>query len=68
MTAAHSTQSPERQSFRARLAAAMPALVLGPSLIATFVYVFVFTAWTLYISLSNSSLLPTYDLVGLKNY
>ena len=29
---------------------------------------FVFTLWTLYISLSNSTLLPTYDFVGLKPY
>jgi glucose/mannose transport system permease protein len=43
-------------------------LVLGPSLVASFVYVFVFTGWTLYISLSNSSLLPTYGFVGLDNY
>ena len=43
----------------------MPALVLVPSLVGTFVYVFVFTAWTLYISLSNSSQLPTYGFVGL---
>ncbi|WP_245438141.1 sugar ABC transporter permease [Mesorhizobium sp. WSM4312] len=46
----------------------MPLLVLGPSLVASFVYVFVFTGWTLYISLSNSSLLPTYGFVGLDNY
>ena len=31
---------------------------------AGFVYVFVFAGWTFYISLSNSSLLPTYDFVG----
>ncbi|WP_246677659.1 sugar ABC transporter permease, partial [Mesorhizobium sp. B2-3-12] len=42
--------------------------VLGPSLAASFVYVFVFTGWTLYISLSDSSLLPTYGFVGLDNY
>ena len=42
--------------------------MLLPSLIASFVYVFVFTAWTLYISLSNSTLLPTYGFVGLDNY
>lgn len=54
--------------MRDTLAAAMPVLVLTPSLIASFIYVFVFTGWTLYISLSNSSLLPTYDFVGLKNY
>lgn len=54
--------------MRDRISAAMPILVLTPSLIASFIYVFVFTAWTLYISLSNSTLLPTYDFVGLKNY
>ncbi|RWC65763.1 MAG: sugar ABC transporter permease [Mesorhizobium sp.] len=50
------------------MGSAMPLLVLGPSLVASFVYVFVFTGWTLYISLSNSSLLPTYGFVGLDNY
>ncbi|MER9407288.1 sugar ABC transporter permease [Mesorhizobium caraganae] len=54
--------------LRERLGSAMPLLVLGPSLVASFVYVFVFTGWTLYISLSNSSLLPTYGFVGLDNY
>ncbi|TJV06081.1 MAG: sugar ABC transporter permease [Mesorhizobium sp.] len=54
--------------WRQRLGSAMPLLVLGPSLVASFVYVFVFTGWTLYISLSNSSLLPTYGFVGLDNY
>jgi glucose/mannose transport system permease protein len=63
-----STTASSQPTLRNRLAAAMPALVLAPSLVATFVYVFVFTLWTLYISLSNSSLLPTYDFVGLKNY
>ena len=51
-----------------RLSSAIPILVLTPSLVASFVYVFVFTGWTLYISLSNSTLLPSYDFVGLKNY
>jgi glucose/mannose transport system permease protein len=54
--------------WRERLGSAMPLLVLGPSLVASFIYVFVFTGWTLYISLSNSSLLPTYGFVGLENY
>ena len=54
--------------WRERLGSAVPLLVLGPSLVASFVYVFVFTGWTLYISLSNSSLLPTYGFVGLENY
>jgi glucose/mannose transport system permease protein len=50
------------------LASWMPHLVIAPSAIASFVYVFVFTAWTLYVSMSNSALLPTYEFVGLKPY
>lgn len=54
--------------LRARLAELWPWLVLAPSLVASFVYVFVFTGWTFYISLSDSSLLPSYRFVGLDNY
>jgi glucose/mannose transport system permease protein len=54
--------------WRERLGAIVPIIVLTPSLIATFFYVFVFTGWTLYISMSNSSLLPSYGFVGLDNY
>src|ERR1700678_2601134 len=54
--------------WRQRLSDWTPRLVLAPSLIASFVYVFVFTFWTLYISLSNSTLLPTYEFVGIKHY
>ncbi len=50
------------------LATWTPRLVIAPSALASFVYVFVFTLWTLYISLSNSTLLPTYQFVGLKPY
>ena len=57
-----------RPALGARLAAALPFLVLFPSLVASFVYVFGFTGWTFYISLSNSSLLPTYDFVGFEHY
>jgi glucose/mannose transport system permease protein len=54
--------------WRERLGTWLPIAVLAPSLLATFVYVFVFTGWTLYISLSNSSLMPSYGFVGLENY
>jgi len=60
--------APERPGWRARLAEWAPILVIGPSIFASFVYVFVFTGWTLYISLSNSTLLPSYGFVGLKPY
>lgn len=54
--------------WRTRLSEWTPILVLAPSLVASFVYVFVFTGWTFYISLSDSSLLPTYGWVGFENY
>ena len=50
------------------LAAWMPQLVLTPTLIATFVYVFVFCGWTVWISLSSSTLLPVYDFQGFQHY
>jgi len=55
-------------TWRERLARISPILILAPSLAASFIYIFVFTIWTLYISLSNSSLLPSYGFVGLDNY
>jgi glucose/mannose transport system permease protein len=54
--------------LRERLSAMLPQLVLAPSLVATFVYVFVFSGWTIWISLSNSTLMPDYSLVGFHHY
>ena len=51
-----------------RLVSATPFLVLVPSMIATLVYVFLFTGWTLYISLSKSSMFPNYAWQGTKAY
>ena len=56
------------QSFRDRLSNITPQMVLFPSLVLSFVYIFVFSGWTFYISLSNSSLLPSYDFVGFEHY
>src|SRR5437016_2591701 len=55
-------------AWRRKLGDAMPFIVLAPSLLASLVYVFGFTLWTLYISLSNSSQLPTYGFDGLTHY
>lgn len=46
----------------------LPFLLLLPSLIVSFIYIFVFTAWTFYLSLSDSAQLPTYGFVGIENY
>ena len=45
-----------------------PIFVIAPAVVASFIYVFVFSGWTLYISLSDSTLLPTYGFKGLENY
>ena len=55
-------------TLRERLQRATPIIVLAPSLAASFIYVFVFTLWTFYISLSDSSLLPTYGFAGFDHY
>ncbi len=54
--------------FQARLRQLVPVFVLAPSIIATLVYVFGFTSWTMYISLSDSTLLPSYSYAGWKSY
>jgi len=51
-----------------RLKRGVPILVIVPSIIASFVYVFVFAGWTMYISLSDSTLLPSYGFKGWDNY
>ena len=66
-TLASSTTS-ARASGWGRFALYLPQIVLAPSVFASFIYVFVFSVWTFYISLSNSSLLPSYDLVGFEHY
>ena len=57
-----------RPTLRRQLAGFLPFAVLAPSLLATFVYVFGFVVWTFYISLSDSSQLPSYGFVGFEHY
>jgi glucose/mannose transport system permease protein len=57
-----------RAGFREKLGAWVPRLAIAPGAVASLIYVFGFTLWTLYISVSNSTMLPTYKLVGLKPY
>jgi glucose/mannose transport system permease protein len=56
------------QSWRAWLSDRLPIFLLAPSLLASFIYVFGFTIWTFYISLSDSTQLPTYNFVGFDSY
>ena len=54
--------------LRERLTSVLPQLVLAPSLLATLVYVFAFCGWTIWISVSNSTLLPDYSWSGFHHY
>jgi glucose/mannose transport system permease protein len=66
LTASESLRA--KASFRERLGGWAPRMAIAPGAFASLVYVFGFTLWTLYISVSNSTMLPTYSLVGLKPY
>jgi glucose/mannose transport system permease protein len=62
------SESRLRRPLRERLSTILPQLVLAPSLVATLVYVFVFCGWTIWISVSNSSILPDYSFAGFHHY
>jgi ABC-type sugar transport system permease subunit len=57
-----------KASLREKLGAWVPGLAIAPGAVASLIYVFGFTLWTLYISMSNSTMLPTYKFVGLNPY
>lgn len=56
------------QDFKSRLQNWIPKLVLSPSLALTFVFVYGFIVFTVYLSFTNSRMLPNSDLVGFANY
>jgi glucose/mannose transport system permease protein len=50
------------------LETALPKIVVAPSFVAMVIFIYGFILWTLYISMTKSSFLPSYDFVGLVNY
>lgn len=54
--------------FRTRLQSWLPKLVLSPSLAMVLVFVYGFIAFSVYLSFTDSRLLPSYGWVGLENY
>lgn len=52
----------------ARLSEWMPKLVLAPSFVLAFLFIYGLMAWNGYLSLSASRLLPNYEFVGLEQY
>ena len=53
---------------RSRLQELLPKLVLAPSFLIVLVFVYGFIAYTGFLSLTNSRMLPSYEFVGLSNY
>ena len=62
--------------YRSRLQGWLPKLVLSPSVAMVFVFVYGFILFTVYVSFTDSRILPfvgksgrpAYDLIGLSNY
>ncbi|MCF1709270.1 sugar ABC transporter permease [Tabrizicola sp. J26] len=54
--------------FRTRLQDWLPKIVLAPSVASVMIFVYGFILYTLYLSFTNSKMLPSYDWVGLENY
>ncbi len=54
--------------MRERLQEWMPRLVLGPSFLLIVFFVYGFIAYTGYLSMSDSKMLPSYGWIGLDNY
>ncbi len=57
-----------RANARRRWRRFAPQLVLAPSLALSLLYVVAFSLWTVWISLSRSSLLPDYRFAGFQHY
>ena len=52
----------------ATLETALPKIVVAPSFMVMVVFIYGFILWTLYLSMTRSSFLPSYDFVGLAQY
>ncbi|MFD1796348.1 sugar ABC transporter permease [Paracoccus aurantiacus] len=56
------------QDMRTTLQNWLPKLVLSPSLAAMMVFVYGFIIYTIYLSFTNSKMLPSNEIIGLENY
>ncbi|MBD5769619.1 carbohydrate ABC transporter permease [Marinomonas colpomeniae] len=57
-----------QDDFQTKLQNWLPKIVLSPSIAAMVVFVYGFIAFTVYMSFSDSKMLPSYDWIGLANY
>lgn len=53
---------------RSRLQEHLPKLVLAPSFVVIVIFVYGFIAYTGFLSLTDSKMLPSYNLIGFSNY
>lgn len=60
--------APVDADFRTRLQVWLPKLVLSPSLAMALVFVYGFILFTVYLSFTDSRILPSFGWVGLENY
>jgi glucose/mannose transport system permease protein len=67
-TALSAAPVPGSGSVRGWLADTLPKAVLAPTLLVSLIFVYGFIAWTVYLSLTPSRLLPNYEFVGLAQY
>jgi glucose/mannose transport system permease protein len=54
--------------FRTRLQGWLPKIVLAPSFAVMVIFVYGFIAFTIYLSFTDSRMLPSYGWVGFQNY
>ena len=54
--------------FRTRLQNWLPKIVLAPSFAIMVIFVYGFIAFTIYLSFTDSRMLPSYGWVGFENY
>lgn len=57
-----------RADLRTHLQTWLPKLVLAPSIAVMVVFVYGFIAFTIYLSFTDSRMLPSFNLVGWQNY
>ncbi|MXY34199.1 MAG: sugar ABC transporter permease [Boseongicola sp. SB0664_bin_43] len=60
--------APVDADFRTRLQVWLPKLVLSPSLAMALLFVYGFILFTVYLSFTDSRILPSFGWVGLENY
>jgi glucose/mannose transport system permease protein len=53
---------------RSRLQDLLPRIVVAPSFLIILIFVYGFIAYTGYLSLTNSKMMPSYTLIGFENY